>query len=143
MNKVPQSKPTIYIVDDDSDDSTLLIKAIQQITDEHNLKIFSNGKSLIKLLDGIPEEELPCLIVLDYNMPGLNGKEVLNYLQNDERYHRIPKIIYTTSDSRTDKMEFLSLGVNEYITKASTFQGILNSAKIMLSHCDHKVRLIV
>jgi CheY-like chemotaxis protein len=143
MNKIPQSKPTIYIVDDDSDDSALLIKAIEQITDEHDLEIFSNGKSLIKLLDGIPEEELPCLIVLDYNMPGLNGKEVLNYLQNDDRYRRIPKIIYTTSDSRTDKAEFLSLGVNEYLTKASTFQGILNSAKIMLSHCDHKVRLIV
>jgi len=143
MNKVIHSKPTIYVVDDDSDDRALLMGAFQQITDEHDLKIFSNGKSLIEVLAGIPDEDLPCLIVLDYNMPGLNGKEVLNYLQNDSRFRTIPKIIYTTSDSRSDKAEFLSLGVSEFITKASSFQGILNSAKIMLSHCDHKVRQIV
>jgi CheY-like chemotaxis protein len=141
MKKSSQSKPTIYVADDDTDDRELLMKAFQLISDRHHLTSVSSGKALIELLTGKSESELPCLIVLDYNMPALNGKEVLEYLQNSERYRRIPKIIYTTSNSPMEKSQFLSVGVSGFMTKATTFQGILNAVKIMLSHCDNPVRL--
>jgi CheY-like chemotaxis protein len=140
MTQNAQSKPTIYIVDDDPDDRELLVKAFQLITDNHHLTALTSGKALIERLNTKSESELPCLIVLDYNMPEINGKQVLEYLQNTEPYCRIPIVIYTTSNSPVEKSEFLSLGVNGFITKATTFQGILNSVKIMLSHCDHEIR---
>jgi len=141
MKEMPQSKPAIYIADDDADDRELLIKAFQMITDRHHLTTVSTGKALLELLSGKPESELPCLIVLDYNMPEMNGKQVLEYLQNSVRYRRIPKVIYTTSNSLREKTEFLSLGADEFMTKATTFQGILNAVKGMLSHCDNQIRL--
>ena len=132
-----QSQPSIYLADDDSDDREMLMRAFQQITNRHHLKAVSSGKALIDLLAHKSDADLPCLIVLDYNMPELNGKEILKYLQNTERYRRIPKIIYTTSNSWKEKSEFLSLGAQEYLTKATTFEGILSAVKIMVSHCDN------
>src|SRR4249919_45357 len=113
MTKKPHSKPTIYLADDDVDDRDLLKEAFQQITDKHHLHVFSNGKELIEFLSTRPEHEIPCLIVLDYNMPQLNGKEVLKYLQNIARYRNIPKVIYSTSNYWKEKSEFLALGANE------------------------------
>lgn len=141
MIKSPQSKPTIYVADDDADDRELLIQAFQQMTDRHHLKAFPSGKALLDLLSEKSESELPCLIVLDYNMPGLNGKDVLQHLQISPQYRHIPKVIYTTSNSWTEKLEFLSLGANEFMTKATTFRGILNAVSVMLSHCDNQIRL--
>ena len=141
MTKTPHSKPTIYLADDDVDDRDLLKEAFQQITDKHHLHVFSNGKELIEFLSTKREDELPCLIVLDYNMPQLNGKEVLKYLQNTIRYRNIPKVIYSTSSYWKEKSEFLALGANEFMTKAATFDGILNAVKAMLSHCDNLIRM--
>jgi CheY-like chemotaxis protein len=140
MKKEPQSKPTIYLTDDDPDDRELLLKAFQQITDRHHLKLVSSGKALIELLSKRDDGELPCLIVLDYNMPELNGKETLKYLQSVKRYRHIPKVIYTTSNSFVDKAEFLSLGAREFMTKAHSIRDILISARKMLAFCDENVR---
>lgn len=141
MNKAHLPKPTIYLADDDADDRDLLTQAFEQITDKHHMKVFPNGKTLLEWLSLKTDGDLPCLIVLDYNMPELDGKDTLKYLQKSARYRNIPKVIYTTSNSLIEKAEFLSLGASDYITKASTFRGILNSAKIMLTHCDDQIRL--
>ena len=139
MKKSPFSKPTICLADDDPDDQELLLEAFQQLTDSHHLKAVSSGKELIEFLSVVDDGELPCLIVLDYNMPGLDGKQVLAYLHNTSRYRHIPKVIYSTSSSLKDKKEFLSIGASEFLTKATSPRDILNSAKKMLSFCDNDI----
>ncbi len=139
MKKSPSSKPTICLADDDPDDQELLLEAFQQLTDSYHLKAVSSGKGLLEYLSVMDEGELPCLIVLDYNMPGLDGKQVLAYLHNTARYHHIPKVIYSTSNSLKDKKEFLSIGASEFLTKATTTRDILNSVRKMLSFCDNDV----
>jgi CheY-like chemotaxis protein len=134
-----QHRPTIYLADDDADDRELLFHAFRQITDRHHLKLAGNGKALIDMLSHIDDRELPCLIVLDYNMPGLNGKDTLRYLQDSKRYRHIPKVIYSTSDSFVDKAEFLSIGAREFIIKADSIRGILTSARKMLAYCEVEV----
>jgi CheY-like chemotaxis protein len=136
MKKSTPSKPTICLADDDPDDQELLLEAFQQLTDSHHLKAVSSGTELIEFLSVTDDSELPCLIVLDYNMPGQDGKQILIYLQNTIRYRHIPKVIYTTSSSSKDKKEFLSIGASEFLTKAVSTNDILNSARKMLSHCD-------
>jgi CheY-like chemotaxis protein len=139
MTNSYSSKPTIYLADDDPDDQEMLMHAFQQLTDSHHLKVVSNGKDLIEILSHTDDSLLPCLIVLDYNMPGLNGKQILTYLQSKVRYRNIPKVIYSTSSSLRDKKEFLSIGASEFLTKATSAKDILNSARKMLSFCDDEI----
>jgi CheY-like chemotaxis protein len=136
MKAKSEIKATIYLVDDDPDDQELLIYAFHQVTDNYHLKVVSSGRELIHQLSLLDDGELPCLIVLDYNMPGLTGKDILSYLHNSERYRKIPKIIYTTSDRFSDKTESLQIGAQDFITKSASIEGILNSAKKMLGFCD-------
>jgi CheY-like chemotaxis protein len=140
MAKTAKSKPTIYMADDDPDDQELLTDAFQQVTDNHHLKVANDGRELIELLSRLDDKALPCLIVLDYNMPGLNGKQVLTWLQKVPRYRKIPKVIYTTSNSFVDKAEFLSIGARDFMTKSSSVKEIVNAARKMLSYCEEEVR---
>jgi CheY-like chemotaxis protein len=139
MKNSPSSKPTICLADDDPDDRELLTEAFQKLTDSYHIKTVINGKELLEFLSLMDDGELPCVIVLDYNMPGLNGKQVLAYLQNTDRYRHIPKIIYSTSNSLKDKKEFLAIGASEYLTKATSPKDILDAAKKMLSYCDNDI----
>ena len=134
MSKIHTRKAVIYLADDDPDDRELLLKAFLQITDTHQLKMASNGIALLDMLSHVDDSELPCLIVLDYNMHGLNGRDTLKFLQRFSRYQDIPKVIYTTSNSLLDKAELVTMGAKDFITKEATFQGILKSAKEMLTY---------
>jgi CheY-like chemotaxis protein len=140
MKENHSSKPTICLADDDPDDRELLLDAFQKITDSHHLTAVNSGRALIDYLSLLDNSELPCLIVLDYNMPGLDGKQILTYLQITERYRHIPKVIYSTSNSFRDKKEFLAIGASEFLTKATTPRDILNSARKMLSYCNDEIR---
>jgi CheY-like chemotaxis protein len=140
MKKSPPSKPTICLADDDPDDREMLLEAFQKLTDSHHIKTVINGKELIEFLSLMDDSELPCLIVLDYNMPGMDGKQILTYLQNSNRYHHIPKVIYSTSNSFRDRKDFLAIGASEFLTKAVSHRDILNAARIMLSYCDDEIR---
>jgi CheY-like chemotaxis protein len=139
MTNSYSSKPTIYLADDDPEDLEMLLQAFQQITNSHHLKVISTGEDLIELLSHTDDSLLPCLIVLDYNMPGLNGKQILTYLQSTVRYKSIPIVIYSTSSSLREKKEFLSIGASEFLTKATSENDILNSARKMLSFCDEEI----
>jgi CheY-like chemotaxis protein len=139
MTNSYSSKPTIYLADDDPEDLEMLLQAFQQLTNSHHLKVISNGEDLIELLSHTDDSLLPCLIVLDYNMPGLNGKQIVTYLQSTVRYKSIPIVIYSTSSSFREKKEFLSIGASEFLTKATSTNDILNSARKMLSFCDEEI----
>jgi CheY-like chemotaxis protein len=136
MLKQIHSKPTIFLVDDDPEDRELLLSAFRQITDEHHLTALHNSKTLLELLAHTDDSELPCLIVLDSNMPELDGKQTLKLLQSDPRYREIPKVIYSTSSLQSDRVECISLGARDYLVKPNSVGEILRSARKMLNHCD-------
>ncbi len=133
-----QSKPTIFLVDDDPEDQELLFQAFQQITDKYHIKQVITGRELMELLSGMDDGALPCLIVLDYNMPEMNGKDTLKFLHGEGRYRHIPKVIYSTSNSFFEKAEFLSIGASEFMTKANSIKEILSAARRMLLYCDEE-----
>jgi CheY-like chemotaxis protein len=101
----------------------------------------NTGKELVELLSDLLDRDLPCLIVLDYNMPEMNGKDTLKFLHSEGRYRHIPKVIYSTSNSVFEKAEFLSVGASEFMTKANSIKEILGAARKMLSYCDEEVSL--
>jgi CheY-like chemotaxis protein len=142
---VPQDEPnfrtkstispkTVLIGEDDLDDQELLKETFSSIDGSFILVFAANGSQLLSYLDKNPAET-PCLIILDYNMPGLNGAEILKELKKSDRYKSVPKIIWSTSSSGTYKDICLQLGANDYLVKPSNLNDLVEICRYMLSVC--------
>ena len=90
---------------------------------------------MLDYLEKCEDESLPCLILLDYNMPEKNGAEILKELKHDSRYTPIPKVIWSTSKSQTYKDSCLDLGANDYVIKPSTVKEFIELIRYILSFC--------
>jgi CheY-like chemotaxis protein len=123
------------IGEDDLDDQEFLKEIFVSVDDSCSLIFASNGPQVLSLLDDCDGSQLPCLIVLDYNMPGSNGAEILKELKNNRRYDSIPKIIWSTSRSDTYKDICLELGANDYLVKPSNVNDLVTICRYMLSAC--------
>jgi len=126
---------TIFLADDDEDDQQLLKEAFTSIDASIQFCVAENGKQALTCLDTLPNHQLPCLIVLDYNMPELNGAEVLQHIVKQGRYTDVPKIIWTTSNSPAHKEHCLRMGADAYLVKPDNIKDIENMARKMLQYC--------
>lgn len=130
------SSKFILLGEDDADDEELLKEVFSTIDSSYALTFINNGSKLVANLEKLGDHNLPCLIVLDYNMPEMNGAEILKRLNNNNRYRTIPKIIWSTSGSETYKKMCLELGACEYIIKPSNVSSLTEIARYMLSFCS-------
>ena len=128
------SPKKILIGEDDLDDQELLKEIFTSIDGSFTLIFAANGSQVLSYLDKNPDD-LPCLIILDYNMPGLNGAEILKELKKSKRFNSIPKIIWSTSRSGTYKDICLELGANDYLVKPSNLNDLVEICRYMLSVC--------
>jgi CheY-like chemotaxis protein len=138
----PNKKPAedanskvILIGEDDLDDQEFLKEIFFSIDNSFSFLFAGNSSQIFKILDECEPRDLPCLILLDYNMPGLNGAEILKDLKTNSRYDSIPKIIWSTSRSDTYKDICLALGANDYLVKPSSVTDLVEVCKYMLSVC--------
>lgn len=129
--------PSKFIVcgEDDKDDEELLKEIFTTVDDTFELFFVNNGRKLLETLDQLPEHKLPCLLVLDYNMPELNGAEILRELKTKDRYNSIPKIIWSTSGAEMYKQVCLNLGAADYVIKPSNVNDLQQIVKYMISYC--------
>lgn len=129
--------PDKYILcgEDDKDDEDILQEIFGNVDGSFYLFFVNNANKLLTVLHSMPDNRLPCLILLDYNMPQLNGAEVLQELKKFPRYERIPKVIWSTSGSITFRNTCLQLGANEYLIKPSNVNDLLTLARHILSFC--------
>src|SRR6478672_1792737 len=91
----------ILYADDDSDDRFILNESFVSSGLNASLVYVSNGQEAISYMEHMPGP-LPSLVILDLNMPRMNGKETLAYLKTHPRYHRIPVIILSTSANKEE-----------------------------------------
>jgi CheY-like chemotaxis protein len=112
-------KPTkkILYADDDADDKAWVSEACKAINCSLSIEFVENGKQVLDYLSGLPCSEMPSLIVLDLNMPGLDGRQTLKRLKSDSNYEKIPVIIVTTSSNKVDIEICKRLGASLYLTK--------------------------
>jgi len=125
----------ILIGEDDLDDQEFLSEIFSSIDPSFSIEFAANGSELLSYLDDNSHKHLPCLILLDYNMPGLNGVEILKELKSRERYDAIPKIIWSTSKSTNYKDVCLQLGAHEYLVKPSNVNDLTEICRYMLNTC--------
>jgi CheY-like chemotaxis protein len=128
---------TILLADDDPDDQELIVHAFSEVSSTFNLHIVNDGQQVIDFLSTTSDSKLPCLIVLDYNMPELNGAQVLQHLRGNERYKDIPKIILSTSSNPKYMHDCMYKGANAYRVKPDNFTQLVVLAKEMLDFCSN------
>lgn len=88
----------ILMVEDDADDRYVMHLAFSEVQYNDQVKVFNTGEEIMKYLLNLPDPSLyPSLIVLDYNMPGMNGGEVLMRLKMHESLASVPVVMYSTS----------------------------------------------
>jgi len=121
---------SVFIADDDEDDRLLLKIAFDKCCPETKVKFAIDGLDLIESLDQSGLH--PCLIILDLNMPRLDGFESLKILRASERYRDIPVVVFSTSREPKDIAKSKILGANDYISKPltmSSLDGIVKQLK--------------
>ncbi len=125
--------PTILYVDDDADDRMLLVEAITEADPQYVVETAENGLAAMDVLQSY--STLPCLVILDLNMPGQDGKEVIKQLKASNHFSKLKIVVFTTSSSPEDKKECASFGV-DMITKPLSYKELENIAKILITYCN-------
>jgi two-component system, response regulator len=127
MNK----NATIIICDDDEDDLFLLQSVLDDIDFKNKTTYLKNGLELVEHLQDYKQKTSIGLILLDLNMPKMDGREALKIIKNNNELRRIPVIVLTTSNSPQDIEQCYALGANCFMTKPSSYEG-LNDAMTTL-----------
>ena len=139
----------ILMADDDEDDRLFAEEALEEARFRNILNTVNDGVELMDYLNHRGEFTeakkfpLPDLILLDLNMPRKDGREALSEIKNHPapEIHSIPIVILTTSESEADVQQAYDLGVNSYITKPVTFDGLVNVMKALKLYWTQTVRL--
>ncbi|TCZ70134.1 response regulator [Flaviaesturariibacter aridisoli] len=127
------SKPTFLYAEDDLDDYEALKEALAQITDKYELAHAKNGSEVIEYLEG-GHGPRPCLIVLDLNMPIMDGKETLLWLKGQPSFDGIPTMVFTTS-SREEDIKLCQSHNCTFFRKPTLYRDLLHVVQIMLQMC--------
>jgi len=128
-------KLTVLSVEDNPSDFILIEKALNRIPGV-NIDVINvdNGKCALDFLykkEKYKKVKTPNIIILDINLPGLDGKEVLRYIKSDKRYKSIPVIIFSSSDYYKDIEEAFSLHANSYLTKTFCVQELYDKIELI------------
>ncbi|HEY2588161.1 MAG TPA: response regulator [Tepidisphaeraceae bacterium] len=123
---------TILLADDDADDRMLTRDALAESRLANDLRFVEDGEQLMAYLRregrfAAPESApWPGLILLDLNMPRKDGREALREIKGDPALRSIPIVVLTTSKAEEDIYRTYDLGVNSFITKPVTFDGLVS-----------------
>ena len=135
---------TVLIADDDEDDRLLTRDALDHNTLPKNLQFVCGGEELLRYLRseaGDARAPRPGIILLDLNMPGMDGREALQAIKADPRLRSIPVVVLTTSSFERDVHDAYERGASSYILKPSTFVGLVETLDVVVRYWLQAVEL--
>jgi len=119
----------ILLVEDNPDDVALTMRALKSHNITNDVIVAQDGVQALDLLLGGKLDELPAVVLLDLNLPKVNGLEVLQRIRADEHTRLLPVVILTSSDEERDVVKGYSLGANSYVRKPVDFVEFTEAAK--------------
>jgi CheY-like chemotaxis protein len=126
------SKKTIFIVDDDPDDRQIILDSFLENTALIDYIFIENGEQLMDTLHNATPEDLPALILLDLNMPGLPGLQALKEIKNHPGFRQIPTVVLTTSQLPKDMDLSYKFGANCFLQKPETYTELVEITHSLL-----------
>lgn len=147
-NKHHAKRPILILVaDDDQDDCLLTREAFEESQVFAELDFVHDGEQLMNyLLHRPPFQDktkypLPGLILMDLNMPRMDGREALNKIKQHPHLRCIPLIVLSTSCSERDIIDSYKSGASSFITKPATYSGLISMADLLGSYWLELVKL--
>ena len=126
----------ILYAEDDADDQELLIEMMSKVGADLRVLCVNDGYDVLHFLENLqPGSRFPCIILLDINMPGLDGLQTLKLIKDHDTYRSIPAIIFSTSNSQKDKDSAMSLGAEDFTTKPVRPEELDSIARHFASFC--------
>lgn len=122
----------ILLIEDDTIELMKLNRAMLSLNMNHEVTEATNGEEALELL--LNEKYYPDIILLDLNMPKINGIEFLEILKNNESIKFIPTIILTTSSNEKDLLACFNLGISGYILKPLKYNEYIEKINLLLSY---------
>ncbi|MFA7239768.1 MAG: response regulator [Sulfuricellaceae bacterium] len=122
----------ILLIEDNPGDVRLTREALKEARININLNVANDGLEAMKMLHQeapYANQPLPDLVLLDLNMPRMDGREVLRLIKTDDNLKRIPVVILTTSAAETDILQAYGLHANCYITKPVELEQFMDIVK--------------
>jgi CheY-like chemotaxis protein len=123
-----RSLKPILLVEDDSVDAMMVKRALKDLNVTNLLVHTPNGKEAFEYLTGKGNER-PCIILLDLNMPRMNGIELLKIIKADGELKKIPVVVLTTSRDIEDKFETFGLSAAGYMVKPADYKKFVDAMR--------------
>ena len=140
MTKSPAPKSIVFYADDDLDDLELVKDAFAQYSKNVEVLTATDGSKALSYLSNLKKyDTLPCLIILDVNMPVINGKEALLRLREMEHFQEVPIVLFTTSSQPVDK-NFAQRYNAGFITKPIDVKQMEFIADQFIDHCSDDIK---
>ncbi|WP_299683034.1 response regulator [uncultured Tenacibaculum sp.] len=127
-----QRKLTILLIEDDQIEVMKFNRILSKLDSKHHVIEANNGEEALKILED--KDNLPNIILLDLNMPKINGIEFLKILKNDDVLKFLPTIILTTSTNQKDMLECYKIGIAGYMVKPLKYEDYQNKLIKVLSY---------
>ena len=122
----------VLLIEDDTIEVMKLNRTITKLKLNHKIVIANNGEEALKTLK--VDNFLPDIILLDLNMPKMNGIEFLSILKSDENLRYIPAIILTTSKNQKDLLECYKIGIAAYVLKPLKYEDYILKIQNLLDY---------
>jgi CheY-like chemotaxis protein len=127
--------PTILCVDDDEDDLFFIKEIIESQGHSFEIMEARNGAdALLFLEEGLKKNKLPCLIIMDMNMPKMDGKQTITKIKENEHLATVPIVVFTTSSNIDHQKYFETRGIH-FITKPFDYKVFTKEIIRLLAYC--------
>lgn len=137
----------ILLADDDTDDCLLIEDAFKECELVNDFHVVHDGEELLdyllrrdKYVDPSTSPR-PELILLDLNMPRMDGREALKQIRKDSKLRRIPVIVLTTSQAEEDILQSYDAGANSFISKPGSYEGLVEAMQTLSTFWFQIVKL--
>jgi CheY-like chemotaxis protein len=133
---MPMKKFRILIADDDHDDFYTIKQAFHDLHLDHTLEHVEDGQQLLNWLQmcGTSSQEWPDIILLDINMPKVNGIQALRELRANCKYGGIPVIMHSTGSHMEQINKCIKLGANGYVAKGASYRFVLEFVHNLINY---------
>ena len=130
MNTHSFKMPSILVVDDNEDDYEAVARAFKKVGMTNPVSLCTSGQDALTFLKSQDrKDDMPVPIMLDLNMPGMDGFQALDHIRKDAAIRQIPVVVWTTSSNKKDIDTCYHLGANAYMQKPVIFDDLVESVR--------------